>query len=513
MQTLLDSGVDTSFMNPGTSEMHFVAALDDVPEMRGILTLFEGVATGAADGFGRMADRPASTLLHLGAGLGNGIANLHNARRAKTPLVNIVGDHAVDHKQYDAPLESDIETLARNFSGWIRTSQTSAAVAQDTAEAVAASMSPPGQVATLILPADTCWGESDGPAEPIAMPSRSLPTESEVLAVAALLQDSAPDSVMILLGGTVGRVADIEAASRIAEKASAKVLMETFPTRLERGAGRPPIERLAYLADFARLQLDGIKHLVLVGATSPVAFFAYPGQEGSLVPAGCEVHTLATADQDCTAALEAVAESVDAPVGGFVAAPLARPEIPDGELTALSVSQVVGALLPEGAIVSDESNMTGIFLPGATQGAPEHDWLCLTGGGIGQGMPVATGAAVACPDRRVVNMQADGSAMYTIQSLWTQAREGLDVTTIIFNNGSYAVLNMELDRVGAQAPGPKARSMFDISGPRLDFVAMAGGMGVPATRATTTKEFADQLSRSLSTAGPSLVEVMLPATL
>jgi acetolactate synthase-1/2/3 large subunit len=513
IQTLVAGGVDTCFTNPGTSEMHFVAALDDVPEMRGVLALFEGAATGMADGYARMAGRPASTLLHLGPGLGNGIANLHNARRAGSPLVNIVGDHATYHQELDAPLQSDIHTLASNVSGWIRASTSPSSVARDAAEAVAAAMAPPGQVATLILPADVCWLEADGPADPVAPAAKGVPDEAAVNAVAKLLAEhkDEPGSVVVLLGGNVCRAADLTAASRIAGATGAKVLADTFPTRIERGAGRADIDRVQYLAEFAQMQLDGARHIVLVGTTEPVTFFAYPDKASRLVADGVTVHTLAEVSDDCTAALTAVADQVGAPADGFAASPAGRPDLPTGELNAGTVCAAVGALMPEGAIVADEGNTAGIFLPGATAGAPPHDWLCLTGGAIGDGMPMATGAAIACPDRRVINVQADGSAMYTLQSLWTQAREGLDVTTVILNNASYAVLNMELERVGAEEPGPRAKAMLDIGGPALDFVSLSQGMGVPATRATTAEEFADQLGRSLATAGPSLVEAIVPA--
>jgi acetolactate synthase-1/2/3 large subunit len=271
------------------------------------------------------------------------------------------------------------------------------------------------------------------------------------------------------------------------------------------------VDRLAYLAEFAASQLAGLRHLVLVDAKAPVSFFAYPGKPSYLVPDGCEVHVLAGGGGEAAAALAAVAEAVGAPRDGATLQASARPDLPTGELTPAAVAQAVGALLPEGAIVSDEGNTSGLFAPGFTAGSPPHDWLCLTGGAIGQGLPVATGAAVACPDRRVVSLQADGSALYTLQALWTQAREGLDVVTILFNNRSYAVLNMELDRVGAEASGPKARDLLDLRRPDLDFVALSQGLGVPATRATTADELADQLGRALAEPGPSLIEAIVPS--
>jgi acetolactate synthase-1/2/3 large subunit len=508
IRTLVNCGVDTCFMNPGTSEMHFVAALDQVPEMRGVLALFEGVATGAADGYARMADKPASVLLHLGPGLGNGLANLHNARKGKVPIVNIVGDHATYHKQYDAQLESDIETVAKNTSTWIRWSQRADNVGADAADAVAAAMGPPGQVATLILPADVSWLEGGVVAEPKPLAGRSPVASDVVAAIAAVLRSGEPAA--IFLGGTALREPGLVAASRAANATGAKLLCETFPTRLERGAGLPPIDRLAYLAEFAMAQLDGLRHLVLVDAKAPVSFFAYPNKPSYLVPDGCEVHILANATDDALGALAALAEAVGAPDDAATIQSATRPDRPTGALTGESVSQALGALLPEGAIVSDEGNTSGLWAPMHTAGAPRHDWLCLTGGAIGQGMPVATGAAIACPDRKVVNLQADGSALYTIQSLWTQAREGLDVVTILFNNRSYAVLNMELNRVGAEPPGPKAKDMLDLQRPDMDFVKIAEGLGVPATRATNAEEFTDQLERALAEPGPSLIEAMVP---
>lgn len=514
IRTLVDRDVDVCFMNPGTSEMHFVAALDDVPEMRAVLGLFEGVVTGAADGYGRMAGRPAATLLHLGPGLGNGIANLHNARRARTPLVNIVGDHATYHLRHDPPLATDIESLARPVSGWYRCSSSPDAVAADAVDAVDGAWGPPGAVATLVVPADVSWTEvtdpsssSVGSAGPRVARAPATVAVDVVEGAAKALRSGEP--AVLLLGGSATRRTGLMAASRVAATTGAKLMCETFPAALERGAGLPPIERLGYLAEFTQAQLNGARHLVLVDTGPPVSFFAYPGIPGYLVPGGCEVHVLAAPGDDAPGALEALAEVLGAPPDSAVLQPAGRPDRPTGALTAEAAAAAIGALLPEGAVVSDEANTSGIFIPGATAGAPVHDWLCLTGGAIGQGMPVATGAAVACPGRRVVSLEADGSAMYTLQALWTQAREGLDVTTVIFNNGSYAILELELGRVGAGAAGPRAHGMLDIARPDLDFAALARGMGVPATRATTAEDFTAQLERALGQEGPTLVEAVL----
>ncbi len=510
VRTLVGCGVTTCFANPGTSEMHFVAALDAVPEMRGVLCLFEGVATGAADGFGRMAGRPAATLLHLGPGLANGLANLHNARRAHTPLLAVVGDHATYHKRFDAPLESDIDALAGSVSGWVRRSARSADAPADAADGVAAAMRPPGQVATLILPADVTW--TDG-AEPVVLapfPSAEpspVPPGRVTRAVGALRgSGDAGRRCTILLGGTGLTRPAIEAASRISAATGAQVLAETFPARHERGAGIPAVDRLAYLVEFAASQLAGTRHLILAGAASPVSFFAYPGKPSTPLPAGCHVQVLAEPGDDVPGALTALADRV-APDAMPVRQPAARPDLPaDGPLTAESAAAVIGALLPEHSIICDEANTSSLWLPGATVGAPPHDWLSLTGGAIGQGLPLATGAAVACPDRPVLALEADGSAMYTISALWTHAREGLDITTVIFSNRAYAILTMELERTGAPVTGTTARDLLDLSRPDIDFTGLAAGMGVPASRARTTAEFAAQLENALAEPGPHLIE-------
>lgn len=505
IRTLVDAEVDVCFTNPGTSEMHFVAAVDEVPGMRTILGLFEGVVTGAADGFARMTDRPAATLLHLGPGMANGMANLHNARRARVPMVNIVGDHATGHTRYDAPLESDIQAAAGTFSGWVQRPMRTEDLAQAAVAAVAAACGPPRQIATLILPADVSWGEGAEPARPA--PRRPGATVADDVVAAAAKALGSGEPTVLLLGGSANGEAALRDASRIATATGARVLTETFPTRLARGAGVPATDRLQYLSEFAVAQLEGTRHLVLVDAKAPVSFFAYPGQASDLVPEGCEVHVLATAADDAEGALAHLADLVAAHAEP-VLAPAQRPDRPTGALGADAVAAAIGALLPEGAVVVDEAATSGIWVPGATAGAPQHDWLTLTGGAIGIGLPLAVGAAVAVPDRKVLCLQADGSAMYTIQALWTMAREQLDVTTVLYNNRSYAILNMELQRVGAN-PGPKALDMLDLSRPDLDFTALAQGMGVPAVRATTAEELTAALERALAEPGPHLVEAMV----
>ena len=377
---------------------------------------------------------------------------------------------------------------------------------------------PPGAVATLIVPADVSWTDggkvvtAEGPSGTGGPPSGGgAPDGAAVDRAAEALRSG--ERAAVLIGGRACSGSALETAADIAASTGATFLCETFPARLERGAGRPTVDRLAYLAEFAALQLEGLRHLVLVDAASPVSFFAYPGKPSDLVPDGCTVHHLAGAADDVGAALAGLADRVGAPPGAGARAGAASPGLPTGPLTAQTVCQAIGALLPEGAVVSDEGNTSGLFAPGATAGSPPHDWLCLTGGAIGQGLPVAVGAAVAAPDRRVVALESDGSALYTVQSWWTMARQGLDVTTVLFNNHSYAVLNMELDRVGVERPGPLARRMLDLGDPAIDFVHLARGLGLHATRAESAEEFSDQLARSLATPGPSVVEAIVPSLL
>ncbi|MBU6466000.1 MAG: acetolactate synthase large subunit [Burkholderiales bacterium] len=512
MKTLVDAGIEVCFSNPGTSEMHFVAALDSEPRMRAVLALFEGVATGAADGYARMAGKPAATLLHLGCGLGNGLANLHNARKGKVPIVNIVGDHATYHTRLDAQLQSDIETVARNVSpGFVRTSSSTAQLCQDATDAIAAARGLPGQVATLILPADVSWGEGAEPCPPPAQPAPQAADAAVVQAIAEILRSG--KKTALLLGGHALREPALLAAARIAAHSGVQLLAEVFPTRMERGAGLPYVERIAYLAEMAGVQLAGIEHLVLVDAKAPVSFFAYPGKKSELVPDSCTVHTLSTPAQDAAASLQQLATALGATQTAPALQAAERPGRPRGKLTAPKVCKAVGHLLPDNAILIDEAITSGLMLSAMTAGAPRHDLITLTGGAIGQGLPNAIGAAIACPGRPVIALIGDGTAMYTFQALWTMAREKLHVVSVVFNNASYSVLNVELERVGADEVGPKAQSQLDLSEPTLNFALLAQGMGVHAVRTDTAEGFTKALEYALAEPGPHLIEALVPESL
>jgi acetolactate synthase-1/2/3 large subunit len=512
MKTLVDAGIEVCFTNPGTSEMHFVAALDSEPKMRAVLALFEGVATGAADGYARMADKPAATLLHLGCGLGNGLANLHNARKGKVPVVNIVGDHATYHVKYDAQLQSDIETVARNVSpGFVRTSQSTEVLCKDAAEAIAVARGLPGQVATLILPADVSWGEGGQPCAPLPQPEARAADDAAVQAVKDAIASG--QKTALLLGGRALREPALMAAARIAAHSGVTLFAETFPTRIERGAGLPPIERIAYLAELATLQLSEFDHLVLVDAKAPVSFFGYPGKPSYLVPDNCTAHTLSTPEQDAAASLNKLAEALGAAGAEPRLQAEGRPGLPKGKLTAEKVCRAMGELMPENSIIVDESITSGLMLNAMTAGAPRHDMITLTGGAIGQGLPNAVGAAIACPDRPVFALIGDGTAMYTIQALWTMARENLNVTSIIFNNASYSILNVELERVGAEEAGAKAKSQLDISGPVTHYAQLAQSMGVHGVRVRTAEELIKAMEYAQAHPGPHLIEAVVPESL
>lgn len=507
--TLLAGGIDVCFANPGTSEMHFVAALDRKPRMRCVLGLFEGVVTGAADGYARMADKPAATLLHLGPGLANGLANIHNARRAATPMINIVGDHASYHLPFDAPLTSDIETLARPMSHWVRTATGADDVSASAAQAITAACTPPGHIATLILPADAAWNMARAPLSRTPRAPARSPVPQDAIREAARRLRSGRKSVLLLTGIAL-RADALTIAGRIAKATDARLLAQQSNGRIERGAGRVPIERVPYPVDQAIAILSDVEQLILVGAKAPVGFFAYPGRPSEMTPPGCDIWRLAEPGDDLLGALEGLAGELG--IARSVTQEttrLERPALPQGTLNADAVATAVAALMPEHAIINDESISSGRQLFKFIATAPPHDYLQLTGGAIGIGLPMAAGAALACPDRKVISLQADGSAMYTLQALWTMARENLDVTTIIFSNRSYAVLRNELRQVGAGEPGRNAQRMLDIDDPSLDWLALARGMGVEAVAAVDCEGLVRGLHAGLSRRGPFLIEARL----
>ena len=504
-ETLVNCDVDVCFANPGTSEMHLVGALDATFRLRGVLCLFEGVAAGAADGYGRIAGKPAATLLHTGPGLANGLANLHNARRAATPIVNIVGDHAIDHVRHDAPLTADIFGLARPVSAWVRRSRNASSVAGDAARAVQAAKAAPGGVATLIVPADCAWNPAERAAERLPDIAPAVVPAAGIESVARRLGDGKRSALLMRGPALVGSA--LEAAGRIQAKTGARLICDTFAPRTQVGAGRVVLERLPYFGEQIVAFLEGLEQLVLVGAEAPVSFFAYPGKPGYCAPEGCEIVYLAHADEDGARATHDLADALG---GGDEPrrAALELTDLPRGALDVSAVVRTIAHLTPEDAIVVDEALTSSAPLQQALLSARPHDHLPLTGGAIGGGLPLAVGAAIGAPGRKVVSAQADGSGAYTLQALWTMARERLDVTVVVFANRSYAILNIEADRVGATL-GAKGRALFDLHDPELKWTRLAEGMGVEASRATTAEQFVAQYRSAMSGHGPRLIEALI----
>lgn len=507
VRTLVAGGLRACFANPGTSELHIVSALDRTPELRCILALFEGVATGAADGYARMAGEAACTLLHLGPGLANGLANLHNANRAHVPIINVVGQHPKYHLRYDAPLTSDIEAIARPFSKWVRTSQSSAEIGKDAAEAMVAACIAPGRIATLIVPADVAWSGGASIGRLAAIPRVPSPSLDTIHHASRMLRSKQPTA--ILLGGSGLYGAGLRTAGQIAAATGAKLFAPYPFTRLERGSGIPTVERVAYVMEQAVAQLKQFRQIILVGATAPISYFAYEGKSSEFTDPECELHMLAAEGDDCTAALAALSDDLGASRIEPQAEKSVSIQAPTGAITLEGLAAGIAATLPEGVIVADESMTSGRGILAATRGCAPHDWLACTGGSIGIAMPLAVGAAVASPDRRVLCLTADGSGMYTAQALWTMAREGLNICTVVFANGVYAVLKREFSNLRVGEPGPRAKNLFDIGRPDIDWVSLAKSMGVPGKRVGTVDEFVTALRDGFESEGPTLVMVPL----
>jgi len=504
LRTLVRNRVDTCFMNPGTSEMHFVAALDRVAGLRGVLCLFEGVCSGAADGYARVTGRPAATLLHLGPGLGNGLANFHNARKARSPVVSIVGEHSTAHLKVDAPLTADIPAFARTVADFVRVAASADDVGPAAAETIAAAWGPPGQVAMLIIPADYSWSKTEMAGPAIAPPVRRAPPSDVIDRVARRLRQ---EGAALLLGGTTVSARGLEAARRIGTASGARVIVARNVARIATGRGRFQPPQVPYFPEFALPFLASVKHLVTVEADAPVSFFGYPDTPSSMLPEGCKITVLARRDEDGTAALEALAEAhMAAPVAEHE--PVTAPE-ETSALTLESMGRTLAACLPENALISEEAISAAAKVMGWLGAAAPHEFMPVAGGSIGQGLPVAVGAAIGCPDRKVIALEGDGSGMYTPQALWTMAREKLDVVTVILANRRYRILDVEMRRTGAQGLGPRANDMIDIGRPDLDWVRLSEGLGVGATRAATAREFTEQFREAVKRKGPALIEAVL----
>ena len=507
LETLRANGVTTIFTNPGTTEIDLVAALDDVVDVHPVLCLFEGVATGAADGFARVTGRPAATLVHLGPGLANGWANLHNARRANSPVVNIVGDHPDAHRLLDPPLNSDLESLTRSLGGWHARIDSANHVARLTSEAVAAAYGPPGRSATLLLPSNVAWEEVTATPAPWPLSVRSPRETFDESTMVQALNCLRTKRTALFVGGDAVDAGQLELAQRVCSATSARLIMETFPAIYDRGMGVVSPERLIYLSDFARAQLSDLDAIVLIGTAAPVAPFAYRRGPDHLVAEGCEIISLCAPGGDTRATLAAL---VDSTAAGALTLPQGEPApAPTGVLNPLSLAQAVAATIPEGLIISDESVTGGLHVYGATQFSRRHRVMGFAGNSLGFGLPAALGAAQA-KQGRVLALQADGSMMYTLQALWTMAREELDVTVVALSNRRYAIVEFELDQVHQGPDGSASRSLVDLDNPALDLAGVARSLGVPSERVTNADELVSALLRSYATPGPTFIEAMMP---
>ena len=502
--TAIRYGIEVCFANPGTTEMPLVLALDSVPGLRGILCLHENVATGAADGYARMAGKPAMCLLHLGPGLANGLTNLHNARRAFTPMLNVIGQHATWHLPADPLLAMDVTAIARTVSDYVKENRSAATVAMDLAAAIDAARREGGRVATLIVPHDSQTGAADGTIPmPRAQPQKTCSLDRVTRCAAALKTGNSA----LLLGGEALSEAGVLLAGRVAVGTGADLLCDTFFARMERGVGLPAVKRLPYFADEALKVTRRYKHVVVAGTRRPVAFFGYEGLPSYLID-GEQTVMLAGPQEDAVSALAALASELGAPEWSAPASGTA-PALPTGILNAQSVSEIIAHLQPENCIVMDEALTVGEPYFEASKYARRFTHLRLTGGAIGQGPAAATGAAVACPSRKVINYQSDGCGAYTVQALWMQAREKLDIVTIIGSNRSYNILNVELARAGVTKLGPAARSMTSLDHPHLDWVKIAEGFGVSSVAVDTPGALAQELEIALAQKGPRLIEAIM----
>lgn len=502
LETAVAAGVDVCFANPGTTEMDLVGALDTVSGMRSVLCLFEGVLTGAADGYARIAGKPALTLTHLGPGFANGIANLHNARRACSPVVNLIGDHAGWHLPADAPLASDIESLASPVSRLVRRSATPEALGIDVRDAIAAALGPPSGVTTVIIPQDAAWNATSASPPALARTTPSVDGAAVDRSAARLRADGA--QCALLVGGNLTRRA-LDAAAAVRQATGCRVLSETFAPKVELGRAAHVVDTIPYFPEQAAADLAPLKFVSLAGSRTPVGFFGYRDMTRSeLLPEGCETETLCGPGESAELPLEALAEALDAsPVALESREPALFP--PEGPLDVMTLGAVLAAGIPENAILVNEAATSGFGLMLHAAAAAPFEMLNLTGGAIGQGLPNAVGASIAAPDRPVIAFQADGSAMYTQQALWTMAREQLNVTVVLCANHAYRILQVELGRSGIAEPGRNAMSLTDLSNPRIDWRALATAMGVPSVRVSTTTELQKALGATREP-GPYLIE-------
>ena len=510
LRALQAGGADICFANPGTTELTIVAALAEVPEIRPVLCLFEGVCTGAADGYARISGKIPLTLLHLGPGFANGIANLHNARRAHSKIVTIIGDHATWHLEHDAPLTSDIESLARPVAVDVVRIHSSDSIAEGAVRALTSTSSGSGGPATIIVPTDVMDASTTDSLRVSAFhPGRTEPVTSTAIEKAAAACRGGKE-VILLLGGDALAIEGQSAAAAIATATRARLVMEPYPAVVTLGGDLPRIERQAYFPDDVIRQF-GEATVILAGARRPISYFGYEDYPSVLVPEDRLV-VLSRPGEDGVSALKALADQLGAtqPCNERPESGHAAPLDASAPLTPNAIVEELLVQLPEDSVISLEgSTLGGPWLREAYR-ARRHRVMTNTGGAIGQGLPCALGAAFGAPGSRVIALQSDGSAHYTVQALWTMAREKLPVTIILAANHRYGILQTELKRADTPLDDPAVASLTRLDDPRTDWTALAAGYGVAAVRATTVAEFREGLMRALSADGPLLIQAELP---
>jgi acetolactate synthase I/II/III large subunit len=507
MKTALKAGVKVCFTNFGTTEIPLARSFDTEPGIKPVLGLFEGVCTGAADGYGRMLDKPALTLLHLGPGFANGIANLHNAKRAKTPIVNVVGEHATSHIPLDAPLAMDIEALAGTLAGWHRTNQSPLELSRDMSDALEAAAF--GQIATLIIPNDYQQAEIDDTE--IATAHFVFDPVDEKMISSGVRFFRKYHKVALILGGRALRQSGLQTAARIKNVTGCDLLTDNLPGYIDRSPELPEVARIPYFPEPAIKMLSQYEAAVIVGTKEPVSFFGYRGVRGKMLADDQPRIIISSKRQNPAEALNCLADALGTTKSGEQPKTLhtQRPALAGGVLTAEKACQTLAAIQPEGAIIIDEGVTSVSNYYQISSHLPRHSLLTIAGGSIGYGPPCSVGAAVACPDRPVIAIQADGSAMYTIQALWTQAREKLNITTLICSNRRYNILKVEIERAGITGIGPFLKSLYELDNPSLNWVKMGEAMGVPGVAVNTAEQLAEELKAALSSKGPHLIEMEL----
>ena len=506
-KSIVDNGIDTIFACPGTSEMQVV---DEVgySNLRVVLCLFENSVTGMADGYARMLDKPALGMVHVTCGLTNALANMHNARIANSRMIIFGGGVHVAH-EVNEPVHSMLQRqpyVAQIAAQCVIEARSPDQLAAAATQALKASNDGAGKIVYVYGPNNAVWGESSFQGKlTSSAEQRQRVSTATISSIADTLK--AGKKTAFILDNLALREEGLEILGRIAEGAGGRLFREWLPSRIAMGAGRVRTETLPYGGAEGRELLSEFDQIVLVGAKIPVCPFSYENQPWVKIPENCNVHTLATADHDILAALEELATQLDLPEKASNRYNRKPGEPPTGPLSGNSIVQSLSILMPADSIVLDEAMLENVMFPLLMDGAAPFDFMAACpGGAIGAGPPVACGAAIACPNRKVILLEGDFSLMQGNTALWSMAQHNLDICVINYNNEGSASLSTELARVRQGEAQPKSIELLRIRKPTIDYAAMAESMGVPASRAETAEEFHLQLTKAMSTKGPHFID-------